>query len=280
VYYSKQNSINGDYYNNYKNPYQDNLKTVYLTLILKILTIIFLLGVLFVGYLFMTEKMKQKRDSSAQKIEREMGVKIFEEPIVETKFNTQTVANMTHISTENLTQDDIALVVEMVMNKMKKARVNPKSILDDDDYTKELLSQGVDGLSDSMQSVEEKREVRLNKPLLKELNHYNKVVVGKPKEKQHTNDRLSQLSSELSSLIDGDLLNKKNSTYTKEITKEVSVRSNEMRVIVVKKGDTLSLIAKRAYGDQAAYKKIFKANPEVINNPNQIFVGQKLRIPL
>jgi len=48
----------------------------------------------------------------------------------------------------------------------------------------------------------------------------------------------------------------------------------------VQKGDTLSKIAKRAYDNCDAYIKIFKANPEVIKNPNQIFIGQKLRIPI
>ncbi|RUM69524.1 MAG: hypothetical protein DSZ07_04455 [Sulfurovum sp.] len=52
-----------------------------------------------------------------------------------------------------------------------------------------------------------------------------------------------------------------------------------MRIIIVKKGDTLSKIAKKAYGSIDAYPKIFMANPEIIKNPNEIFVGQRLRIP-
>jgi nucleoid-associated protein YgaU len=53
-----------------------------------------------------------------------------------------------------------------------------------------------------------------------------------------------------------------------------------MRIIIVKKGDSLSKLAQKAYGDKLAYDRIFKANPEIIKNPNQIFVGQKIRIPL
>ena len=52
-----------------------------------------------------------------------------------------------------------------------------------------------------------------------------------------------------------------------------------MCVIVVKKGDTLSRIAKRAYGDYNAYPKIFSANPEIIKNPDQIYEGMRFRIP-
>jgi nucleoid-associated protein YgaU len=44
-------------------------------------------------------------------------------------------------------------------------------------------------------------------------------------------------------------------------------------------GDTLSKIAKQFYGDANAYPKIFEANREVIKDPDQIFVGQKIRIP-
>ncbi|MCH9741269.1 MAG: LysM peptidoglycan-binding domain-containing protein [Epsilonproteobacteria bacterium] len=90
-------------------------------------------------------------------------------------------------------------------------------------------------------------------------------------------DTLSRLSTELEELMEG--IDNKDS-YTQSISEEIEVRSNEMRIIIVKRGDTLSNIAKRAYGDYDAYPKIFAANPEVIQNPDQIFVGQRLRIPL
>ncbi len=47
----------------------------------------------------------------------------------------------------------------------------------------------------------------------------------------------------------------------------------------IQSGDTLSKIAKRVYGDAMAYKKIFEANREVIEDPDKIFVGQKIRLP-
>jgi nucleoid-associated protein YgaU len=49
---------------------------------------------------------------------------------------------------------------------------------------------------------------------------------------------------------------------------------------VIKKGDTLSAIAKQFYGKANDYPKIFEANREVIKDPNLIFPGQKIRIPL
>jgi len=115
---------------------------------------------------------------------------------------------------------------------------------------------------------------------LKDVDYYNKIVINQPKDETYTNDRLAQLSSELSLAVDDELSDIGSSSYTEEITKEIAVRSNEMRTIVVQRGDTLSKIAYRAYGDYDSYVKIFEANPEVITNPDQIFVGQRLRIPL
>ena len=47
----------------------------------------------------------------------------------------------------------------------------------------------------------------------------------------------------------------------------------------VKSGDTLSKIAKEAYGDANAYMKIFEANKPMLSNPDKIYPGQLLRIP-
>lgn len=49
---------------------------------------------------------------------------------------------------------------------------------------------------------------------------------------------------------------------------------------VIKKGDTLSAIAKQYYGKANSYPKIFEANREVIKDPDLIFPGQKIRILL
>lgn len=47
----------------------------------------------------------------------------------------------------------------------------------------------------------------------------------------------------------------------------------------VKSGDTLSKIAKDAYGDANQYNKIFEANTPMLKDANAIFPGQVLRIP-
>ncbi|MGH9367614.1 MAG: LysM peptidoglycan-binding domain-containing protein [Thermoanaerobaculia bacterium] len=47
----------------------------------------------------------------------------------------------------------------------------------------------------------------------------------------------------------------------------------------VQKGETLSKIAQKYYGDASLYPKIFEANRDTIKDPNLIRIGQKLRIP-
>jgi nucleoid-associated protein YgaU len=48
---------------------------------------------------------------------------------------------------------------------------------------------------------------------------------------------------------------------------------------VVKQGDTLSKLAEEFYGDKMLYPKIFEANKDVLQDPNKIKPGQRLRIP-
>ncbi|MNF83733.1 LysM domain/BON superfamily protein [compost metagenome] len=51
------------------------------------------------------------------------------------------------------------------------------------------------------------------------------------------------------------------------------------RFVTVKKGDTLSAIAKAEYGNANAYMKIFEANKPMLSHPDKIYPGQSLRIP-
>ena len=47
----------------------------------------------------------------------------------------------------------------------------------------------------------------------------------------------------------------------------------------VQKGDSLSRIAKNLLGDANAWKRIFEANRDVLDNPDKIFPGQVLKVP-
>ena len=47
----------------------------------------------------------------------------------------------------------------------------------------------------------------------------------------------------------------------------------------VVRGDTLSAISKKYYGDANKYNTIFEANKPMLSHPDKIYPGQKLRIP-
>ncbi len=53
----------------------------------------------------------------------------------------------------------------------------------------------------------------------------------------------------------------------------------EVEYYTIESGDTLWGIAAKFLGNGAKYPEIFEANREVIEDPDKIFVGQKIRIP-
>ncbi len=56
--------------------------------------------------------------------------------------------------------------------------------------------------------------------------------------------------------------------------------TGKVEYYIIQKGDTLSAIAKQFYKKASDYPKIFEANREVIKDPDLIYPGQKIRIPL
>ena len=113
----------------------------------------------------------------------------------------------------------------------------------------------------------------------KKVDTFNKVVV---ENKSGSEDDLAKLSSEIDTILQSEDVKKQeqNSKYKKDTEKELAVREGEMRFITVKKGDTLSSIAYKAYGNWASYVKIYRANPGLVKNPNRIYIGMKLRVPV
>lgn len=53
----------------------------------------------------------------------------------------------------------------------------------------------------------------------------------------------------------------------------------ETNFYTVEKGDSLSKISKKVYGDAMKYNMIFEANKPMLKNPDLIYPGQVLRIP-
>ncbi len=57
-------------------------------------------------------------------------------------------------------------------------------------------------------------------------------------------------------------------------------QTGKVEYYTIQSGDTLSSIAKQFLGNASAYNQIFEANREVIQDPNKIYPGQKIRIPV
>lgn len=53
----------------------------------------------------------------------------------------------------------------------------------------------------------------------------------------------------------------------------------EERFYVVKRGDSLSKISEKVYGNASRWRETYKANKDKIENPRLIYPKQKLRIP-
>ena len=68
--------------------------------------------------------------------------------------------------------------------------------------------------------------------------------------------------------------------WEKEIVADIRAeRTDIFGVVTVASGDTLSKLAKTYLGDTNRYMEIFKANGDLLTNPDQIKVGQQLKIP-
>lgn len=55
--------------------------------------------------------------------------------------------------------------------------------------------------------------------------------------------------------------------------------STATRTYVVVKGDSLSKIAQREYGQANQWSRIYEANRDILNDPDKIQPGQTLKIP-
>ncbi len=59
----------------------------------------------------------------------------------------------------------------------------------------------------------------------------------------------------------------------------VAQPADESQWHTVVRGDTLSAIAKKFYGNANEYNRIFEANQPLLKHPDKIYPGQMLRIP-
>ncbi|MDM0067647.1 peptidoglycan-binding protein LysM [Variovorax sp. J31P207] len=84
----------------------------------------------------------------------------------------------------------------------------------------------------------------------------------------------SQEASEKASLAAGNVAN-----VTQVDNNLVAPAADPAQYHDVVRGDTLSAISKKYYGDANKYNAIFEANKPMLSHPDKIYPGQKLRIP-
>lgn len=68
-------------------------------------------------------------------------------------------------------------------------------------------------------------------------------------------------------------------SFVEDVMTTAAADAGESQFHTVERGDTLSAIAKKFYGDANKYPQIFEANKPMLKDPNLIYPGQVLRIP-
>ena len=181
----------------------------------------------------------------------------------------------------HLSQQEMAIIIQTVIAELQKQQAkNPPHITKESEDSKLLKS---------LQKVKIHKKKKIKKKIknivakkakpkvIKKEIVYNAVIIGN-KEIKNSSD-LARLYASINKISKSKKRKILKSAYTKKIKKEIIIRQQAMRTIVVKEGDTLGSIAHRAYGKASMYKKILKANPDLLNNPHKLRVGMRLRVP-
>lgn len=126
--------------------------------------------------------------------------------------------------------------------------------------------------ADDVQSEKPESDLSAFVPDVTDVKNHFDLTTGSGKTQNDVN-RLKKLNEQIATprrIERTPRIKESSSTKTKDIAYEY---------YTVKKGDWLSKIAKAYYGDALKYGEIFKANRDILKNPNLIFPGQKLKIP-
>jgi nucleoid-associated protein YgaU len=88
------------------------------------------------------------------------------------------------------------------------------------------------------------------------------------------NEDKNEAKPDFSNVQSGD-----SSTAAPPATTDPIAGSGARRTYTVVKGDSLSRIAKREYGDANKWRTIYEANRDLIKDPDLIYPGQLLSVP-
>jgi nucleoid-associated protein YgaU len=200
------------------------------------------------------------------------------------------VANIaSQTSDTKMSPTDIARIVQLVTQQMQAEKKVEESKVQSNKKVKDSLELSLENVETDTLSSEKLVLEPTNSSQKKEAsndtktNTYNKIVLEKSNGKENLNDELSKLSMEISNVINSDSedvsSSSESTSYTSSLSKEADTRTKEMRYHIVKKGDTLASIAYKIYGQSKDYIKLYEANPDILRRADQIYIGQRLRVP-
>lgn len=107
-----------------------------------------------------------------------------------------------------------------------------------------------------------------------------RLMVGNHKGIERVNDDgLKVIPSKPSILLSQQPQNANAQTPSEAGQATAVTSSQPAKMVTVRKGDTLSKIAKEQLGNANRYKEIFEANKPMLKDPDEIYPGQVLRIP-
>ena len=211
-----------------------------------------------------------------------------EEKIEKTEVTSKIVADIASQNSDTkMSPADIAKIVQLVTQQMQieketEEQKNAHLKTEKDSLEASLENVETDTLSSEAPIISttdgsQKKEASIDK----KTNTYNKVVVQDKNIPTETTDELSQLSMEISNVINSnsDTTPTDSNSYTSSLSQEADSRSKEMRYHIVQKGDTLAGIALKIYGNSRDYIKLYEANPDILRRADKIYIGQRLRVP-
>ena len=211
------------------------------------------------------------------------------EKIEKTEVTSKIVADIASQNSDTkMSPEDIAKIVQLVtqqiqIEKESEKQKNATLKIEKDSLEASLENVETDTLSSESPIISttdgsQKKEASIDK----KTNTYNKVVVQDKNIPTETTDELSQLSMEISNVINSNSDNTTptdSNSYTSSLSQEADTRTKEMRYHIVKKGDTLAGIALKIYGNSRDYIKLYEANPDILRRADKIYIGQRLRVP-
>ena len=149
MYYQKESkSIPNDYYKTYSGHLKkETNSTDMLSMVIKILTIVFLLTLIIFGYIFISNQYYLSTISKKSEISRENSVKTLQENNIGEVNRIKSVEKITTTGDEKLTNRDISNIVQMVMLKMSDINEKEKSVEKKQHDTKFVTSKDMSNTS-------------------------------------------------------------------------------------------------------------------------------------